>query len=270
MIANRSPQQPELGTPIDWSHPLASGLVGAWVFNEGTGGTVHNLAVTGVNDGALSGNPVWTPAQSARGISLVSTSSQAINCGSISPLNSATRATLFWRGALVSAKNVFVGRIARANFRYAADYASSGSTAFFILDTGAAQAFGGIGSVPVGEISLCSSFDGTQAANATRLTGYVNGVQRVLNFTGTIPSSMPNAGTDAFWLGRDVADSLYSDGRIDTVLLWAGRALLADEVARLHANPWQLFARPTLLPVASAIRRFRRTNYARAGSRSVA
>ena len=34
--------KPPLGTPIDWSNPLAQGLVGVLAFNEGGGGTVWN------------------------------------------------------------------------------------------------------------------------------------------------------------------------------------------------------------------------------------
>jgi len=36
--------KPPLGTPLDWTHPLNSGLVRFWVFNEGTGNIVNDLS----------------------------------------------------------------------------------------------------------------------------------------------------------------------------------------------------------------------------------
>ena len=39
--------KPPLGTPIDWSNPLSRGLVGSYLFNEGSGDKVYNL-VTGI------------------------------------------------------------------------------------------------------------------------------------------------------------------------------------------------------------------------------
>ena len=37
-------QKPPLGTPINWSHPSAKGLVGFWVFQEGGGDLVNDLS----------------------------------------------------------------------------------------------------------------------------------------------------------------------------------------------------------------------------------
>lgn len=39
--------KPILGEQIDWSHPLASGLVGCWLMNEGSGSTVQDLSGNG-------------------------------------------------------------------------------------------------------------------------------------------------------------------------------------------------------------------------------
>src|SRR3990172_6713988 len=42
--------KPTLGSQINWGHPLAQGLVGCWLMNEGCGGKSYNL----VNDLYLS------------------------------------------------------------------------------------------------------------------------------------------------------------------------------------------------------------------------
>jgi hypothetical protein len=42
-------QKPPPGAQIDWSHPLARGLVGCWLFNDGAGLILHNSATPAVN-----------------------------------------------------------------------------------------------------------------------------------------------------------------------------------------------------------------------------
>ena len=36
--------KPPIGSQIDWSHPLAKGLVGCWLMNEGGGNVVNDIA----------------------------------------------------------------------------------------------------------------------------------------------------------------------------------------------------------------------------------
>ncbi len=51
--------KPPLGTQPDWTHPLNNGIVGLWLFNEGTGNLVYDLSGnenTGTIDGAT-----WVP-----------------------------------------------------------------------------------------------------------------------------------------------------------------------------------------------------------------
>jgi hypothetical protein len=57
-------QKPGLGSEIDWGHPLARGLVGCWLFNEGAGSVVQDIA--GRNHGKLinfkgTATSGWTP-----------------------------------------------------------------------------------------------------------------------------------------------------------------------------------------------------------------
>ena len=54
--------KPQAGTRINYTHPLAKGCVGAWLFNEGTGNTLNDA--TGRNNGNLAlsfgSAPVWS------------------------------------------------------------------------------------------------------------------------------------------------------------------------------------------------------------------
>ena len=52
--------KPLLGTQIDWSNPLAKGLVGLWLMNEGTGNIVQDLSGNG-NTGTFVGTLDWVP-----------------------------------------------------------------------------------------------------------------------------------------------------------------------------------------------------------------
>lgn len=52
--------KPFRGTLLNKTHPLAKGLVGCWLFNEGNGGIVYDL-VTRINtDGTINGS-AWVP-----------------------------------------------------------------------------------------------------------------------------------------------------------------------------------------------------------------
>ena len=52
--------KPPLGTLPIIGHPLAQGLVGCWLMNEGSGDTVYDLSGNG-NHGTLTGDTHWVP-----------------------------------------------------------------------------------------------------------------------------------------------------------------------------------------------------------------
>ena len=58
-IRNPNPtQKPPFGSYIDWSHPLAKGLVGCWIFNEAEGNRVNDLTLN-VGVCQFTGSPTW-------------------------------------------------------------------------------------------------------------------------------------------------------------------------------------------------------------------
>ncbi len=77
--------KPVRGIRLNKSHPLARGLVGYWLFNEGSGNKVFDLSGNG-NTGTFVGDVVWTPGQSGNAI-YVPGSNDYINCGNGSTLN---------------------------------------------------------------------------------------------------------------------------------------------------------------------------------------
>ncbi len=56
-----------LGQMINWAHPLAKGLVGCWIMNEGSGNRVYDLSGNG-NDGDFVNDPAWLPGRAGMAI----------------------------------------------------------------------------------------------------------------------------------------------------------------------------------------------------------
>lgn len=72
-------QKPFRGTQLNRSHPLARGLVGAWLMNEATGDIVADLSGNGHN-GLLEGDAVWSAGPDGSSIRLPG-DSDWIKCG---------------------------------------------------------------------------------------------------------------------------------------------------------------------------------------------
>lgn len=61
--------KPPVGTTVNWGHPLSKNLIGCWLFNEGGGSQVFDLARPG-SRAVLStpANPVWVNTQIGPGV----------------------------------------------------------------------------------------------------------------------------------------------------------------------------------------------------------
>ena len=75
-------QKPLLGYGLDFSHPLAAGLVSAWLFNEGAGGRVTDSSGYG-NTGTFVGTtlPTWTSGPRGPVVKCINTANAGINVG---------------------------------------------------------------------------------------------------------------------------------------------------------------------------------------------
>lgn len=81
-------------------------------------------------------------------------------------------------------------------------------------------------------------FDGTATGNANRLKLYINGSQKTLSFTGTIPSTAIS-GT-ALGVGR--GSGVFSDGLVDDFVLYDGIALDSTNIGYLAAQRGAIYA----------------------------
>ena len=63
-------------------------------------------------------------------------------------------------------------------------------------------------------------FDGNGAGNSDRMKIYVNGNEQTLSFTGTMPSTSPNAELEEAFLGSLRGTSMFLDGTLDEFRIW--------------------------------------------------
>lgn len=68
--------KPQLGSYIDFSDPLTEGLVGWWLFNEGTGDILNDSSMNG-NTGTIY-NGTWVASEHGGGLSFNGTNSKVV------------------------------------------------------------------------------------------------------------------------------------------------------------------------------------------------
>ncbi len=180
-----------------------------WLSDTGSGGT-KALDFDGTNDHVLTAN---TPSAAAKCASLMYWFKRsAINT---------TAPGLAW----AAANNDNTTRFSVNVFSDGNVYIVVGSTAFGYFATNDTNWH-----------SLIVNFNGNGATNADRLKAYLDGVEKTLTFSGSIPTTLPTASGSKVIVGAVMAPTLtYGSGRVDDV-----RALLriatAGEVAEVSAS----------------------------------
>ena len=223
-----SQSKPLFGTPLNRAHPLAQGLVGCWLLNEGSGLTAYDSSGKG-NHGVLSGAPNWSSCVDGVGLTFLHATPGLIT----TPLTSiATPNTIFIRALF----NSWAGGDSCVCGGYGVGYYSS---AVYLS-----------GGTPT--ISLYSSTTG----------GWNNVLVPTLNTVWHGLAILSQASTtniifDAVQYGPNAAQGLHGRvlnffgsgnpsfaapfaGTLSEVLYW-NRVLSASEVAYLNALPFCMF-----------------------------
>ncbi len=86
--------KPVLGTQLQLGHPLASGIVGYWLMNEGAGSTANDLSGNG-KTGALIADASWVPGKFGPAASLDGVGDR-IECGPVIPGGSSALSVAVW------------------------------------------------------------------------------------------------------------------------------------------------------------------------------
>lgn len=219
---------------IDWSHPLARGLVGAWLFNEGGGTIAYDLSGKG-NKGTLTSSPVWSvgffsgPSLSFDG------SASYVDLGTDASLNPSAVTAAAWVKAS-SLANTYSTVISRTDSSVPQSYytllvKSTGKLAFYVWGNADINYDGtGANTISVDNwYHLALTYD-----SSAGLKGYFNGFldgSAAANGVLTSKSVTATVGKDTNTAGR------IWNGLIDFPAIW-NRALSAAEVAWLYAEPF--------------------------------
>lgn len=243
-------QKPLVGTPLQRAHPFARGLRYALLLNEAAGRTVFD-AVDG-RQASLNGGATWQTVGADSVIRCASASSQYINCGDLDWIDGASRLTIIVCMSRTSTGNAtHVQKGSTANSRVGVTNNSDGK-AYFYVNNGA-NSLGSVASTLTGRHVHALRYDGGQSSDATRLRGWIDGIEQTLSYAATVPATAPTT-SDTLRIGELESGPTYSNG--DFYWLLAYDRALAPAMIRAIANspyaPW--FASPnryaTFLPPA--------------------
>jgi len=233
------PTKPPPGIKLNHAHPLARGLVGCWLMNEGTGSKVADLSGNG-NDGDIEG-ATWAGSKSGGGLDFDGTddyiriaNSDSLNFGSgafsVSAWVNSSASYAGAEGEIVEKRGETVPYWV---LRFE-DGASAGKIHFQVADAEADYA---------NSLSSSTYNDGAwhyivavYYGNSTSKI-YIDGEhESVDTASGTV--GVFDAGDDVL-IGKFVLGDYFNDS-IDEVRIW-NRDLSATEAKELSQNPYGMF-----------------------------
>lgn len=248
--------KPVRGAKLNKNHPLARGLVGIWLLNEGTGNTLFDHTGNGYN-ASLSGFgdlPSWGLAlNSPIGIDYTGNSQESWQyeiTGLSDYLNDKSECTIFVAGLgynlyetalIVGAQGGFLGDIIIEEwydgFCYFACHDTVGSSNYPYYDQNDGYLGSSIKYFPHMNVLVYNG----NLSGTNRIKGYINAIERSLNNLNTPPATLNLADSDAlFCIGGFYNDVFVTRGHI----VYAGvyeRALTAEEIKELYINPYEMF-----------------------------
>lgn len=237
--------KPPMGSQIDFSHPLARGLVGCWLMNEGSGNKIYDLSSNG-NDGTLKNGPVWKPGRDGVALSFDGTDDY-VDCGNRLVLSISQALTILaWvkiNGAQQN-KGIITKYYAGGGKRSYGIYTDENSLTRKVTFTYQRNAGTYTADDTVTSASQLSDNIFTQVAcvfiPSTSATVFMNGVrdaQDVVDIQSGIAGSTAN-----LWLGNSGDNQRFS-GLISSVSIY-NRALSAAEIQDLYVNPYAFIHDP--------------------------
>lgn len=237
--------KPPPGAQINRGHSLAIGLVGAWLFNEGGGAVVRNLAGETVSNGAATA-PSWV--QGPWGSSLLFNGSTAfITMGAEPKINNLGPVTIvFWALYDSGSLHYFVdksdGNVANGDWWIDL---ITGPLIQFKKELGTTNLDMRCTAPAAGVWFQCAvTWDGTLSSGSTKM--YVNGRSQAV--TETNPGSGTRAdNTTSLQVMKSKVDSTFQAGQMDHLLLY-NRVLNPTEIAHLYTEPFAMMVSGSRFP----------------------
>ena len=242
--------KPTRGICLNRNHPLSRGLVGLWLFNEGSGNKVFDLSGNG-NICTLDGS-IWK----AGGVYLDGTNDQfyAADDAAWTPTNGLTVIAKLTLHTIPPVSNEGIvahyigadsGGVAKSQRSWMIGVTTGGKLIVALSSDGTYQSANDVtgGTIITAGSTLTAAFT-WNSGDSTRV--YLNGVEDGSN--ATKPSSLHNS-TYPLYIGNDYYEyghANQADTIINATIYWAlifNRALSASEIALLYREPFCMFDR---------------------------
>ena len=229
--------KPPPGVQINRLHPLASGLVGCWLFNEGSGLKVNDLSGNN-NHGTLtnfepfSSTSGWSG--SSRGTTLqFDGTDDLVDCGNNESLNIVKSITIesliFLKGFGETGFGRIIDKQHATSNSYSLLVISGNATIGFVSGASSATSL-------AGSMTLNKLIHSVISYNGSDVKFYIDGIlNRTVNFTTNPPSS-----TNKFYIGNNLATSASFNGFIYKISIW-NHSLSEIEIKKLYINPYSMF-----------------------------
>jgi hypothetical protein len=230
-------QTSPLGLQINWAHPYSKGLIGCWLFNEGSGDKVYDLTHNGQDGtfGAGAASPLWTTGEFGNATyfdggdyitlahNILPTNAVSIVAWVKGKTISDLPTILAWKNTSAVTKGIW----------WAVDFQGGGGTpdVYFYVQ--------GVGNNTANLVGAGSLNDGKWHQHAVTYDGSL--IEYWLD--GTVRDSDVDSGTISYangttsFIGVASAGNYEMVGDISLVCLY-DRGLDASEIADLYINPF--------------------------------
>jgi len=250
-------QEPEFGRAINLNHPLADGLVGLWILNEGIGNIANDLSPNS-NTGTLYGflhpagpNSGWHPSPWGQHLRFDGWQDYVLT-SDIPQVNTHQFLTVCvrFRTDILNNYNVILHKgyqneSERWGFMIGGG-ALGGTDDMIIVMANGANAYGYTTDnwlVAGVWYHAAMVFDGTGGINSQRLKFYIDGVQKTLIYSaGGIPtttSSNTQGVRFGFYMDSGFG-TYYWEGSIKDIWIY-DRVLRPREIREIYHDPYQIF-----------------------------
>jgi len=236
--------KPPRGILLNKTHPLARGLVGCWLMNEGTGGKLYDLSANG-NHGTFVGDTHWAAGKYGSCLSFDGDGDY------VEMSSSGADWTEDFSQLTVSAwvKNNEIEL--SHGYAYVCKGEHSGEASSWTLGKGTGESwYFGVKESPANQVAVDSPLNYQEDLLWHHIVGVWNGSNLYIysdgvsvgttepSFTATLRDTAYNVA-----IGASASGSYGVDGYIDNVMIF-NRALSPEEIKALYADPFQAFRYP--------------------------